>query len=207
MFGAILGGLGSLVSGFMGSQSADKAAKLQAQAAREATAEQRRQYDLSRSDYMPYLNRGNLAGDAYANLLGLNGAGARQTALDQGFYKGPDFQYRFDNAMNMLDQSAVNRGTMQSGAALKALQKSGADIGSTAWGDYANRLAGLTGAGQTATQGLAGIGANTANQISNIAMQNGANQASSYMAGRNALSQGISGGLGALAYGFGQQGY
>lgn len=70
--GALIAGGTSLLGGMMGSSASSKAAKQQLQASREATAEQRRQYDLNRADLMPFLQTGYGANSKLAYLLGIN---------------------------------------------------------------------------------------------------------------------------------------
>jgi len=65
---AILGG--SLISGAMGSSAARSAARSQSRSADAATAEQRRQYDLSRQDLSPWRNVGTQALNQMASLYG-----------------------------------------------------------------------------------------------------------------------------------------
>ena len=61
----------SLLSGVLGSRSSSKAADTQAQAAQEAIAEQRRQYDQARSDNAPFMQTGVAANRKLASLMGL----------------------------------------------------------------------------------------------------------------------------------------
>ena len=61
---AVLGG--SLISAYASGDAADTAAQASGQASAASIAEQRRQYDLSRADYAPYL----AAGTGAVNRLG-----------------------------------------------------------------------------------------------------------------------------------------
>lgn len=61
----------SLLGGLMGKSSASKAAKAQEAATQAAIAEQRRQYDQTREDQMPWLNTGSSAINRLGYLLGL----------------------------------------------------------------------------------------------------------------------------------------
>ena len=63
---------GSALLGFMGSQNA---ASAQTNAANQANATQQAQYNQTRQDQMPWMNRGNAAGNQMAYLLGLPGYG------------------------------------------------------------------------------------------------------------------------------------
>lgn len=70
---AVAIGGGALLS-YMGSQNA---ADAQTNAANQANATQRNQYNQTRQDQMPWMNRGNAAGDQMAWLLGLPGYGSQ----------------------------------------------------------------------------------------------------------------------------------
>lgn len=74
MWGAIASVAGSMLM----SDSAGSASSAQAGATNSATAEQRRQYDLTRADNAPWLQSGTAANQTLAMLLGLqpNGAGS-----------------------------------------------------------------------------------------------------------------------------------
>lgn len=77
---------GSLVAGYMGSKSADKASQESTYAADQTIAEQRRQFDLTRADTAPYRKAG---GNALASLMarleaGGGGSGALPQFTDRG---------------------------------------------------------------------------------------------------------------------------
>lgn len=71
--GAILGGA------FLGAKGASKAADAQGQASSAATAEQARQYDLSRADLAPYRTAGNEAIGTIQSMLGLGSPSGSQS--------------------------------------------------------------------------------------------------------------------------------
>ncbi len=64
----------SVVSGLLGAGASSKAGKQAAEATREATAEQRRQFDLARGDLAPYRETGYGALDQMAEMQGLRPA-------------------------------------------------------------------------------------------------------------------------------------
>lgn len=63
--------IGGIAGGLLGNRGAKKAAKEQAAAMREATAEQRRQYDQSRADQAPFMEGGVGAFNQLLRLYGL----------------------------------------------------------------------------------------------------------------------------------------
>lgn len=75
---------GSAILGYMGSQGA---ASAQRSAAGQANATQQGQYNQTRADQMPWMNRGNAAGNQLAYLLGLNVPGTQtQNTFDAAAY-------------------------------------------------------------------------------------------------------------------------
>ena len=186
--GALAGAL--VGSSVIGGESAKDAAKAQGQATDQAIAEQRRQYDLTREDFAPWREAG---GDAVTRIRQLLGLGADTGGGDFGalnrrftvadFMNDPviqqSFQFGLDQGTQALDRMAGARGNRKSGAQLKALTRFGQDYtGQQAgqaynrfYGDQDrtfNRLAGVSGTGQTATQNLANIGSQTGTNIGNF---------------------------------------
>jgi hypothetical protein len=70
----LIGGAVSLVGGMMNKGAAEDAASAQTAAADKADATQRYMYDTTRADNLPYMQRGNAAGNALAYRLGLGGS-------------------------------------------------------------------------------------------------------------------------------------
>jgi hypothetical protein len=84
ILGDIIGGVTSIFGGNAQKKAADKAAAAQIEAARIATEEQRRQFDLTRSDNMPWLSAGSQALGGQLDLIGLGGSA--NSAPDWGKY-------------------------------------------------------------------------------------------------------------------------
>jgi hypothetical protein len=172
------------IADIFGAKSAAKGQKQAAQAATDASnaslAEQRRQYDLSRSDMQPWLTAGTGALNSYANLLGQNGQTARDTAFGQ-FTASPDYQFRQDEQARALTARNSALGIQDSGAAQKAAMQYGGNLASGEFNTYANRLAGLAGVGQTAASGNAALGQNYAGAVTNINQNKAQALGSSYI--------------------------
>lgn len=143
----------TVVGGYLSNKSANKGAQDGADA---MTAEQRRQYDQTRNDLMPWLNAGS---GALTQMQALNGGDF------SSFKASPDYQFALDQGMQSLDRSAASRGGLYSGGHSADLMKFGQGLASQNYGNYYNRLAGLAGVGQTTGQSLGQFGANAANQI------------------------------------------
>jgi hypothetical protein len=134
--------LGSLVGGYLGSESAkaegraaQRAAELQKQAADAAIAEQRRQFDTTTANLAPYLG------------IGTRGIGTYEQELRGGAYDAPafDFQARergqynlgadpifqnvLDQAMKRIQTTAAARGSLGGGGTQRALQREAVNFG------------------------------------------------------------------------------
>lgn len=89
--GAILGGGASLLAGGAQADAAGDAAALSAAATREAVAENRRQFELSREDLAPYRDTGVNALSQYAALYGISDRSADEPQfLDEQFQTGTE---------------------------------------------------------------------------------------------------------------------
>jgi len=273
--GAILGGA------LLGSNAANKAASGQAAAANAATAEERRQFDQSRTDLAPWRDTGSRAIQSLNMRLGLGGtvdetdqryksiydplvqgfdaahqqrygmsiwdpradASSRDAQLEQfkkqatgqfiSQYGDPsasdpmsgdlmrkfrleDFQndpvnqiqgtFALDEGRKAIERRAAASGGWDSGAALKALTRYGSDYGNQRAGEsynrfvgdqtnQFNRLASVSGIGQTAANTTATLGANMANNVGANTMQAANARGAAGVAGANAITGGIGTGL------------
>ena len=143
----------------------------------------------------------------------------------------PGYQFRLQQGLKALQNSAAASGTLLSGGTGKALQRYGQDYASNEYGnvynralgqyqqnynifkqnqaDQFNRLAAMSGVGQTAANTLGNLGQSSAANISNILMTSGAQQAqqannaaaaraSGYAAGGNIWGNAIGGSTNSL---------
>ena len=184
--------------------SAKKAAKAQTKAADQSIAEQRRQYDQTRADQTPWRTAGSAAIDKMAAVYGLNGMTAKNPdgtpAQYGGFFASPDYQFRKDESIKAANAGLSSRGLLNSGAAVRAKTALAGNLASSEFGDWWNRLAGVAGVGQTATQATSNAGQNAANNIS-AAYQNAGNaRASAYMNTGAAINNGLQNMAGLYAF-------
>jgi hypothetical protein len=124
-----------------------------------------------------------------------------QAAYDQ-FKNYTGYQYRLNEGQNAINSGYAAKGTLQSGAAMLALQKHGQDYASGEFGNYMGYLTGQQQLGPGAANALGGVGTNYANNAGNIAMQNGNNLANAAIARANNTNQmwsGIASGIGGIA--------
>lgn len=190
---AIIGGT-TLASGLIGSSAAKSSARAQERAAQLSTDEQRRQYDQTRADFMPWRDAGIGALD---KINALNGGDF------SGFYSSPDYEFTRREGQRGMEQSAAARGGAFSGNALRGLSEYNQGLASQQFGNYYNRLAGVAGVGQAATGSIASAGANASNNISNNLMAAGNARASGIMGAANSWTGALNSGMNNMLLGMG----
>lgn len=159
----------SFVADIFGAKSAakgqQKAADAAKQAAEASLAEQRRQYDQSRSDMMPWIDAGK---NALNTITQLN-------AGDYGSWQNsPDYKVQQQEGARALTARNALLGLQDSGAAQKSALKYSQDLAQKDYNDYYNKLAGVAGTGQVQTNNAAQLGQNYAGAVTGI-NQNKAN--------------------------------
>lgn len=170
---AVIGGATSVVSG-------NKAAKAQKDASAAQVDEWRRQYDQTRADFAPWRTAGANALTMLTNAYGIGGGQPADLGAYGGFTASPGYQFRQDEAAKAIQRSAAATGQLQSGATLKALDRYSQGIASDEYTNWWNRLAGIAGVGQAATEATASAGQNATSGISNAIGAAGNARASSY---------------------------
>lgn len=170
-------GLFSALGGLFGA-GAQKKASRKAEAAQLAAiekgiGEQRRQFDLTRSDYAPYLETGNQALDQQSDLVGLNGDEAQGGAIER-LRASPLYQMLFDNGEETVLQNASATGGLRGGNTIDGLADFGRDTLAQVIERQLAQLGGLSGRGQEAVGSVSTFGANTANNVSGMLGQQGA---------------------------------
>jgi hypothetical protein len=107
----------------------------------------------------------------------------------------PGYQFRLAQGQQALERSAAARGRALSGQQLQALTGYGQGMAAQEFGDYYNRLAALSGIGQTSTAGLSGLGAQTAANIGQAYGNIGAAQGAGILGQYGAIGGAAQGGL------------
>ncbi len=183
--------IGGVAQGIAGS----KAAKAQRRGQEAAIAEQRRQYDQTRSDFEPWRNTGSAALNVLAQVYGLNNQGGPQSGAQpdySAFYQSPDYEFRRTEGLRAIDRSNAARGWLNSGGADRQRMRYGSDLASGEYGNWFNRMAGIAGVGQSAANSTAQAGQNMANNVSNAYGNIGNANASSYANWGSAVNNGLS---------------
>jgi hypothetical protein len=186
------GWLGPLIQGatsLYGAYAANQAARTQANAAQQAAVQQQgatdqqlnllqQIYNQNRADQAPYRAAGQQAVGQYA----------AQAAMP--FQQTPGYQFTQDEAMRGVMANASARGLVNSGATLKALQDRAASLADQTYGNYMNRLAALSGIGQTATGATGAMGQGYAQGAAGVIGQ-GTSAANNYLTqGAGAIASG-----------------
>jgi hypothetical protein len=212
--------------GFSAAANAQNQATQMAMIAQAQQAEQARQalqqgQQQATAAYQPYQQFGTEATNRLAVLMGLRpgeGSGSimEQPTINQ-LQMDPGYAFREQQGMQAVNRSAAAQAGLQSGAALKAAQRFGQDLGSQEYGNAyarfmanrANQIGLLQNAGQTGFGAAQGVGNAAVNTGTNIAQNYqqlgqglgqgyaniGAANASSYMAPTNLLAQALGQGL------------
>lgn len=154
-----------------------------------SVAEQRRQFDLTRSDQLPWLNAGS---SALLQIQKLNSGDF------SSFYESPDYAFTRDQSLDALDRGAAARGSMFSGGADVDRMQYASGLASQNYGQFYNRLAGLAGIGQTTASGLGSLGMGMASNIGNLHMANAGAQGQAAQQRASAYGQGLAGIAGAF---------
>jgi len=162
--------IGNWVSG--ADKAPKDAARIQANATDRATEEQRRQFDITRTDQMPWLTAGTAA-------LG-------RLQDPNAFAAAPGYAFRRSEGIRDIGNSWAARGGALSGNALKALTDFNQNLASNEYGNWWNQQAGLAGVGQTSANVLAQVGQQTTSSIGNNLIT-GANARASGIVGSAAV--------------------
>ena len=186
---AVVGaGAATLGGALINSNAVGKAGDQQAQGTADALAENRRQYDLNRADYAPYLAAGTKALGTFAT--------ENDTPLDQSQVQlDPGYQFGLNQGQQAINRQTAAAGGRISGAALKAAAQYGTDYATSGYSaaysranqarsDRLNRLAALAQIGQTSTQNISALGEQ------NTASSNALTRAAANNAGAATLAQG-----------------
>lgn len=169
--GAIVGGLLTLYGNNQANKGNKKAADATTKTQMQAIEEERRQYDLSRGDYKPFME------------AGYDALGRQKSFLDgdwSGFENSPDYKFALDQGLKLSDRSAAARGGLLSVGHSGDLMRLGQGLASQNANNYWDKLAGRAGQGMVGAQNLGALGSRMASNIGNAYGNIGQARASSY---------------------------
>lgn len=138
--------------------------------------------------------------------LGLLGAGLADGSLTRSFgmsdfQADPSYAFRKQQGMDGIESSAAARGGLLSGAALKSLNDFNSNLASQEYGNAANRFSTDQANRYARLFGLAGMGQNAANNMTNLTTQNATNVGNMQMGIGQARGAGLFGSADARAAG------
>jgi hypothetical protein len=149
IWGAAIVAGGAIIGGVMQNNAAGKAASAQQSAANAAIAQQELNYNRTQTNLQPYM-------DAGTNALSLmNQANSGDYSA---FNNSPDYQFALQQGLGGLDRSAAAKGSLYSGGHSADLLNYASGLASQNYGNWYNRLAGLSSQGQAAASNLGSIG-------------------------------------------------
>lgn len=183
------GVLGAGAAVYTGSQAADA----QKSAVGSANALDQSQYNQTRADQAPYRTAGYSALSRMSDLLGLSGNTAAEGygSLNKPFTADsvttdPGYEFGRTQGLNAAQNSAAAKGGLYSGATLKALTQYGNDYATTKFDDAFNRDQTTKNAEYNKLAGVSGTGQNATNQVDATGTQVAANQGSNLIGAGNA---------------------
>lgn len=149
-----------------------KAAEAEATGITEGIAEQRRQFDLTREDFDPSIEAGDVARERELEFLGLRGVGAEQAAID-AFTESPGQKFLRERQERAILRNASATGGLRGGNVLEELQERAFGRASTRLGERQDRLRRVAAGGTGAVGTQAGIGANLSSNIARLQARRG----------------------------------
>lgn len=168
--------IGSVLGAKDNKKAIGKATDAQVAMQQAAIDEHRRQYDTSRSDFMPWLETGTDALGSMGDLLGLNGPEAAARAI-AALKASPMFTSLFRTGEEAILQSASATGGLRGGNTQGALYEHGEDTLARLIERQLASLGGISGAGVGAAGSLGTLGSNMAGAIGTSLGNIGAAQA------------------------------
>ncbi len=220
--GSVVGAVGAVKAAGVQARAARSAAELQHEDQQASLAFQQKEWETQQANLAPWLKAGTQGINTLADLLKTPGQGLLTPWTDT-FHAPtaaearatPGYEFALREGQNAIQNSAAGRGGLLSTGTMKTLDMYSqgladttySDTYSRALGEYQqrynifqgnqtntfNRLAALSGAGQTAATTLGQEGAAAAGNIFNINATGGAQQGSSLMAAGAATASGYAG--------------
>lgn len=204
------------------SKAAMSAAELQHEDQLASLAEQKRQFDITQGNFAPFLKAGTSGVNLLSSLLSTPGKGLltpwtgqfKPPTADEA-RQTPGYQFLAGAGSGAIENSAAAGGNLLSTGTLKTLSQFNQGLADTtysetynrAFNEYLqqynqfqnnqtnefNRLASISGMGQTTATTLGNLGQQSANNVSNINMTGGAQQGASLLYGGAARASGYAG--------------
>lgn len=121
-------------------------------------------YPYIQETYSPIVSQGNKAFSSLSALLGLGGDRAGAESAYDDYLGSTDYNRTLRTGSQAITNNRAVNGLLGSGSTLRALTQFGQDTSQKYFGDYLNRLLGISDSGMKAGNLIAGAG-NTASSI------------------------------------------
>jgi hypothetical protein len=157
------------------------ASNKQSKAAQQALQYQQGADARQQKNFAPYLQLGEQATGKLGDIM---------SGKMDSFFTSPDYNFRVQEGMNALQNSAAARGGLLSGNAMRGITSFGQNLAAGEFQNYWNRNFQAAGLGQNSAAGSGALGAQMAGQIGNTMQAQGAAQASGPVGAANALTGG-----------------
>lgn len=161
--------MGGIVGSVLGAGSAKKAAKTQAKATIDAQnkniAFSTDMYNKNVALFNPQTTYGDSADRMIAGLLGTGGDQAASRNAFETFRDSTGYQTNLQQGLNSVVANNATRGTLGSGAALKALQETGTQMNNGYLQQFLSNLTQQSNTGTAAKGAIAGQGVNLTNNV------------------------------------------
>lgn len=160
-------GLGSFLGGKSSKKAATAAANAQTQMAAQTNALARDIYGQNKAALTPFMQGGTAAGNQLNAMLGLTTEAERNEGLTDfsRYIRTSDYGFQFGEGANAINSGYAGAGTLQSGAAMRDLERFRQNLQSGYRNEYMNALANQQGVGLGGASALAGVGQNYVNTI------------------------------------------
>ena len=185
---ALVVGGSQLIGSSMQASAAGEAAGIQAGAAEQGIAEQRRQFDAMRELLKPYTEAGQPALEAQQAFLGLRGPEAERAAIER-ISGGERFQELTRQGEEALLQRASATGGLRGGNIQAALGQFRPQVLNQLIEEQYGRLGGMTTLGQRSAAGVGAAGMETGVNVANLLAQQGAARAGGELGEAKAYGQ------------------
>jgi hypothetical protein len=183
---------GTIVGGYLSSNAqknaAESAANAQSEASQAGIDEQRRQFDQVQQLLSPFVNVGTSALTAQKDLIGLNGNGAQQSAID-GIQNSAQFKALQQQGNDAILANASATGGLRGGNVQGALGQFSPQLLAQLIQQQYGNLGGLTSIGQNAAAGVGNAGLATGNNVTTLLGQQGSAASGAALAAGRADSQ------------------
>ncbi len=177
----IIGGVASLYGNNQQQEAIDRATAAQQAGIDKGLEYARETRDQILARQQPFHDAAVKATGALTDMAGL-------TANGYNWQTDPGYQFRIDEGMKALENSAAARGGLLSGGFGKAALKYATDYSAQEYTNVYNRIASIAGMNQTSGPISANAGSQYGANATQLATMGGANNASGYMASGNATA-------------------